>query len=126
MTKAATFFSFFCGFAMLGVWAVLLLSGQVTELTTAPIEASFLLAAEFATAAALLAGGYGLLRGRAWGARAEVAALGMLLYCAVYSIGVFGEQHNLPAAGFFVVIAVLALVFCGHFVRPAAGHLVQE
>lgn len=119
MIKAATLFSFFCGLAMLGVWAMLLLSGQVTELTTAPVEASFLLAAEFATATALLAGGYGLLRGRAWGARAEVAALGMLLYCTIYSIGVFGQQHNLPAAGFFVVVATLALVFCIYFVRTA-------
>ncbi len=121
MTKAAMIFSFFCGIAMFGVWATLLLTGGVPEVATTPLVVIFLLAAEFTTAGSLLVAGYGLLSRRAWGLRAELAALGMLVYCTIYSIGVFGQQSNLPATAFFVVIAALALVFCGYFVRTASA-----
>jgi hypothetical protein len=116
MKKAAAIFSLFCGSAMLVVWGILLTTGQVVELQTTPLEASFLLGAEFLTATALLIGGLGLLTEKGWGLRADLAALGMLLYCAVYSIGVFGQSGDTPAAVFFVVITTLAAVFSSRFI----------
>jgi len=111
MKKAPSIFSLFCGLAMLATWGFLLAAGQVIELQTSPIATGFLLAAEFLTALALLLGGIGLLTGQSWGLRADLAALGMLLYCTVFSIGVFGQQGNIPATGFFCVIAALAAYF---------------
>lgn len=116
MEKAASIFSLFCGTAMFAVWGVLLSTGKVPELHTSPLLAAALLAAEFLTALALVLGGFGLLTAKPWGFRADLAALGMLLYCAVYSIGVFGQPGNVPAAGFFVVIATLATVFAASFI----------
>ena len=98
------------------VWGFLLATGQVIELQSSPIETAFLLAAEFLTAFALILGGVGLLTGQSWGLRADLAALGMLLYCAVFSIGVFGQQGNFPATGFFCVIAALAAYFSTRFI----------
>lgn len=115
MIKAASIFSFFCGIAMLLTWSILLATGQVTELNTSPFEAIALLVAEFLTAIALIIAGYGLLRKHRWGLRAELAALGMLLYCAVYSIGAVGQQGLAPAI-FFAVITVLAALFSGKFI----------
>ena len=57
-----------------------------------------------------------LLTGKSWGIRADLAALGMLLYCALFSIGVFGQAGNIPAAGFFVAIIALAAVFSVLFI----------
>ncbi len=116
MKKAATVFSLYCGASMLAVWGILLATGRVPELQTSPFEATFLLGAEFLTAFSLLMGGIGLLTHQRWGLRAELAALGMLLYCTVYSIGVFGQAGNTPAAGFFAVVAVLATVFSLRFI----------
>jgi hypothetical protein len=116
MRKAAAIFSLFCGLAMLMTWGILLGTGRVPELETTPLEAGFLLAAEFLTAFSLLLGGFGLLSGRSWGFNMDLAALGMLLYCTVYSVGVFSQGRNMPATGFFVVIALLAGLFSASFI----------
>ncbi len=81
------------------------------ELRTAPIGTGFLLAAEFLTAGALLLSGLGLLAHQGWGTRVAAIALGMLLYCSIYSVGVFGQAGNRPATIFFGVIALLTLLF---------------
>lgn len=111
MTRALSIFSLFCGLGMLGTWGTMFVLGLVPELQTAPIGTSFLLAAEFLTAGALLASGLGLLAHQAWGIRIAPIALGMLAYCSVYSIGVFGQAGNPPATVFFVAIALLTLLF---------------
>jgi hypothetical protein len=113
MTRALSIFSLFCGLGMLGTWGTMFILGKVPELKTAPIGTGFLLAAEFLTAGALLLGGYGLLAHQAWGLRVAAIALGMLLYCSIYSIGVFGQAGNRPATAFFVAIALLTLLFSG-------------
>jgi hypothetical protein len=73
------------------------------------------LAAEFLTAVSLILGGFGLLAGKSWGLRADLAALGMLLYCTIFSTGALGAG-NAPAAIFFGAIATLAFVFSARFV----------
>jgi hypothetical protein len=90
---------------------ILLGTGNVPELKTTPLEAGFLLAAECLTACSLMLGGLGVLAAKSWGSPVELAALGMLMYCTVYSVGVFGQAGNLPATGFFVVITSLSAVF---------------
>ncbi len=120
MIKVVPFFSIFCGVGMLITWAILLLRGEVPDLRTDPIRATLLLAAEFLTAGALIAGGYGMLTQRPWALRTLLIALGMLLYCTIYSVGVFGQQDNVPATAFFVVVSVLTLVFSGLFILQAA------
>lgn len=120
MKKAAPIFSLFCGISMFVVWGILLTTGQVVELQIIPFETMFLLGAEFLTAISLTVSGLGLLTGKNWGLRANLAALGMLLYCTVFSIGVFGQQGNIPATSFFVVIAMLAAVFSTLFILESA------
>ena len=120
MIKTASIFSFFCGIAMLAVWGILLATGQFPELRSKPFEARFLLGAEFLTAVSLILGGFGLVTGKSWGLRADLAALGMLLYCAIFSTGTFGQAGNLPATVFFVVISTLAFVFSARFVLESA------
>lgn len=116
MKKTASIFSLLCGMAMVVVWGILFKTGQVVELRTSPFQALFLLGAELLTAVALILGGFGLLTGKRWGIRADLAALGMLLYCALFSIGVFGQAGNTPAVGFFSAITVLAAVFSSKFI----------
>lgn len=120
MNRAASIFSLFCGGAMLVVWSVLLATEKVVELRTAPIEAIALLCAEFITAALLILGGLGVLTHKTWGLRTDLVALGALLYCAVYSIGVFGQGGNPPAVIFFIAITVLAAIFSSTYIIKSA------
>lgn len=115
--KAAALFSILMGVMMLATWGVLLFTGRVPELVTKPLEAYLLLTAEFLTAFSLIAGGYGLLSNRRWGLRGTLVAMGMLLYCVIFSVGVFGQQGILPAAAWFVFVAVATLFFVSSFVR---------
>jgi hypothetical protein len=117
MIKMAACFSIFCGIGMLATWSSLILRGQVPELVTQPFETVFLLAAEIVTAITLISAGWGLLTRRKWGLPAGLIALGMLLYCAIYSVGVFGQQSVWPAVGFFVVVASLAAIFASKLLK---------
>jgi hypothetical protein len=115
MNKAIPLFSILMGLAQMATWVILFGLGQVPEIATQPFETWMLLVAEFLTGLALVFGGYALLSRRRWGLRLELAALGMLLYCTVYSTGVFGQQGNFPAASFFAIVALLSGVSIGSF-----------
>ena len=54
------------GIFMIGQWAFFLATDQVPELETEPLRIRFHLAAEFATAIALVIGGMGLLAAQSW------------------------------------------------------------
>ncbi|MFP4345070.1 MAG: hypothetical protein ACLFU8_10285 [Anaerolineales bacterium] len=70
----------------------LLATGNVPELETEPLAIAFHLAAELATAVALLFAGVGLLRRARWATSVTRLALGMLLYTVINSAGYFAEQ----------------------------------
>jgi peptidoglycan/LPS O-acetylase OafA/YrhL len=116
MTKAAAIFSILMGACLLATWVVLFALGQVPELSTGPFKTTLLLVAEALTGLSLIVGGYGLLTRRAWGLKLQLVALGMLLYCAIFSCGELG-QGNPPLAIFFGAVATLAFVFCWSLVR---------
>lgn len=117
LARTAAVFSISMGVLMLATWGVLLFTGGVPELYTLPLETSLLLTAEFLTAFSLIAGGFGLLSYRKWGMTVTLVAMGMLLYCVIFSAGTFGQQGTLLAAAWFVLVALATLFFVGSFVR---------
>ena len=106
----AAIYAIVVGAGMIGQWLVFLATGQVPELVTEPLRIRFHLAAEFATALALLVGGLALLTGQAWGRWFYLLAMGMLLYTVIVSPGYFAEQGNWVFVGMFAVLLLLALV----------------
>ena len=52
---------------MVGMWGMLYCTGQIVELATKPVEISFHLVSELATAVLLIVGGYALLTGKSMG-----------------------------------------------------------
>jgi hypothetical protein len=120
MTKAAAIFAILMGVLMLLVWGALLVTGQEPEVSAGTPPALFLLAAEFLTAFSLIVGGYGLYTRRKWGLRAALVALGMLLYCVIFSIGVFAGRGIAPAVAWFIFVTVAAAFFVGHLLREVS------
>ena len=103
-------FAIVVGIGMIGQWTLSLVKGQVPELRTEPVRIRFHLAAEFATALALLVSGIGLLAGGAWARDAYLVAAGMLLYTIIVSPGYFAQQGQWLMPALFAVILVLLLV----------------
>jgi hypothetical protein len=108
--KFAGIFSVIVGIMILAQWIFFIAAGQVPELQTEPIRILFHLAAEGATAVALILSGYGVLTRRSWAKTAGFIALGMLIYTVIVSPGYFAQQGVWPLVGMFAVILVLALV----------------
>lgn len=92
--KTLAIYSIIVGLAVLGIWIVQLLTGQATELETAPIEIALAIPADWLTAIMLLVAGAGLLSQRSWADRLYLFALGMLVYSVVISTGYFGQLGN--------------------------------
>jgi hypothetical protein len=106
----ASVFALVVGVGMIGQWIFFLATGQVPELETEPLRIRFHLAAEFATAIALLVGGIALLTGQPWGRWFYLLATGMLLYTVIVSPGYFAEKGQWVFVGMFATLLLLALV----------------
>jgi hypothetical protein len=106
----AAVFALVVGTGMIGQWLLFLITGQVPELQTEPLRIRFHLAAEFATALALLIGGLALLTDQAWGRWFYLLATGMLLYTVIVSPGYFAEKGQWAFVGMFASVLLLALV----------------
>ncbi len=106
-TKFAAIYSIVVGILMLCQWIFFLAAGQVPEVKTAPIALGFHLAAEAATALALVIAGLALLRRLSWGRAAGFTALGMLFYTVIVSPGYFAQQGAWPLVVMFGVLLAL-------------------
>lgn len=107
--KFAGWYSIIVGLLMLAQWGFFLAAGQVPELRTEPVRIAFHLAAEGATAAALVVSGIGLIRRLAWGRTAAFVALGMLIYTTIVSPGYFAQQGAWLLVVMFGALLVMAL-----------------
>jgi len=107
--KFAAWSSLAIGVLMLAQWAFFLGAGQVPELTTEPIALGFHLAAEAATAVALISAGILLLRHRRPGVTLGLVANGMLIYTVIVSPGYFAQLGQWPLVAMFAVLLAVAI-----------------
>jgi hypothetical protein len=107
--KFAAWYSIIVGVFMFAQWGFFLAAGQVPEVQTEPIRLAFHLAAEAATALALILSGIGLLRGWRRARQAAFIALGMLCYTVIISPGYFAQQGTWLLVGLFALVFILAL-----------------
>jgi len=120
MQKAASIFGIAMGLMMLGTWAFLLLRDQFPQIRTLPLQSGYLLAAEFLTAVALVAGGIGVLQARAWALPLLLVALGELIYCTVRFAGELGQSGSVAGLMFFSAVGMAGIVFACLLVASSA------
>ena len=112
----ASIFTIVIGVMMTVQWTITIAKKRVPGLeddATAgrgPIEMRFHWAAEFLTAALLLAGGIALLLDFDWATNIYLISIGMLIYTIINSSGYFAQQRKWPMVGMFTLILVLAIV----------------
>lgn len=104
-------YSILLGITMAGMWTVFIITGQIPEFETRPLEILFHLSAELLTALGLVAGGLGLLLGRRWGYKAYLVAMGMLLYTVIQSPGYYAQAGNLTFVVMFAILFLMTFFF---------------
>lgn len=98
------------GFALIGLWAALLVRHAVPELTAGLPSIRFHIAAELLTAVALLAGAVWLAVGDEPAARLlDAAGLGAIVYSTVNSPGYYAHRGNRTVVVMFGVLAIMAV-----------------
>jgi hypothetical protein len=115
--KFAAWCSLVIGVLMLAQWSFLLAAGEVPELQNESVRVAFHLAAEAATAAALITAAVALLRGRAHARKLGLVANGMLIYTVVVSPGYFAQKGQWPPVAMFAVLLALALISVARLAR---------
>ena len=111
MARWVAYYSILMGVMQIGTWVALYFLGVVRNYyVEKPFETIFLLIAEFLTAIAMIIGGSGILGGQRWGHPVNLTALGMMLYCAIFSFGSFGQTGNVPAAAWFAILTVTVIL----------------
>ena len=100
---------------MIGIWVMLLVTKHdpqlQTELQTIPFSIGMAITSDFLTAAALLAGGFGLIMNREWAVKVFLLSMGFLFYSVVNAAGLYGQRGDFAFIGMFAVIFIFAVIF---------------
>jgi hypothetical protein len=110
LRRTAAIYSILVGLAIIATWIILLSTGQVPELETAPLPITFHIIAEFITAAILLAGGIGLILSRTWAFNIYLLSMGMLIYAVVNASGLYAQRGNMAMIVVFIVVIIIAII----------------
>jgi len=119
MKKAVAIFCILMGLMMFGTWIFLFLFTGYPAVKTVPVETGYLLVAEFLTAAALVAAGYGMLSHRQWAMPLILVGLGELIYCTVRFAGELGQAGSPLGLVFFTTVGAFGIVCAVYLVMSA-------
>jgi hypothetical protein len=103
-------FAIVVGLGMIGQWVASYRSRNIPELSTEPIRIWFHIAAEMATAMALVLAGIGLVTAQPWSKSIYPVAIGMLFYTAIVSPGYFAQRGQWLWLGLFALLIVLGVI----------------
>ena len=106
-------YSIMIGILMILMWLVLILTNQVPEIYTAPLNIGYHLLAEFLTATFLLFGGFGLYTKKEWSFHLFLISMGMLLYTVIVSAGYYANDGDLIMVGMFTALQLFTILFIG-------------
>lgn len=115
--RIAAIYSIIVGISMLVMWVMFYAVWSIPELATEPAKILLHIAAEFATAIALLTAGWGLLNLKAWGHQVYLLATGALLYTIIQSSGYFLQTGEIVFVGMFALLFILTLLLLTKMVK---------
>ncbi len=111
MKKASCIYGIFVGVCMIGMWSMLLATGQAVELKTEPYSMAAHLTVEFLTAVLLIIGGTAVLLKKVWGKILHYVSLGALSYAVIMAGGYYMQEGNSPMAVMFGCLFAATLFF---------------
>ncbi len=111
MKKASYIYGIAVGFSMIGMWVMMLTTGQVPELLTEPVRIAAHIASELFTAFILVIGGILSLRRIRVGERVHIFSLGMLFYSVLNAAGYFMELGDYAMTIMFLCLTIITILF---------------
>lgn len=111
MRKFANIYSVFIGVGMIVIWSILLLSGQVLELTTEPFRIIAHIFSELITAVFLIVGGILSIKQTLNANAVHLISLGMLFYSVLTAGGYYLQKGDMVMTTMFAALIVLTSVF---------------
>jgi hypothetical protein len=125
--RLASIYSILVGISMIGLWIMLLSTGQVPELTTEPYRIMAHILAEVVTAVLLLGSGFGLFTQKTWSAKMFLFSQGALFYTLIASPGYYIQLGTIPMVIMFLALLVITLIFLGLVIlRPNEFEVKSE
>ncbi|WP_416840679.1 hypothetical protein [Haloferax sp. DFSO52] len=111
--KVVAVYALLTGIAILGLWTMLVMTEQATELRTEPYSMFTHLVAEGLTAVALVSAGIGLFRESEWAESLCLVGFGMLLYSVINSAGYYAQLGEIGAMLVFSAMSLTTVVALG-------------
>jgi hypothetical protein len=107
--KFSAWYGMLVGFIMIVQWIFFIATGNVPELQTEPWRIVLHLAAEFTTALMLIVSGIATLKSTAWGKKALLVGLGMVIYSEIVSPGYFAQLGQWSLVAMFAILLIGAM-----------------
>ncbi|MFQ5833667.1 MAG: hypothetical protein ACE5H4_13245 [Candidatus Thorarchaeota archaeon] len=126
VSKNASVYSILVGISMIGLWMMLLSTGQVPELASEPYRIMAHILTEIATGLLLAIGGWALITRRAWGTRLFIFSQGALFYSLIASPGYYIQLGTMPMVIMFVVLLVLNVAILGLLLKRPQEFATQQ
>lgn len=104
--KASAGFTIVVGLLMMGMWSMLVLTGQVPYLDTPQVEIKLHIFTEMLTALMLIIGGVSVLRGWTNLVNLHYISQGMLIYAIINSSGYYIDMGEIAMTAMFGVLLV--------------------
>jgi len=104
--KASAFFTIIVGVLMMGMWTMLVFTGQVPYLDTPQLEIKLHIFTELLTAGALMLGGISVLLGWKRLNPLHYVSQGMLLYSLINSSGYYIDLGETTMTAMFGVLLI--------------------
>jgi len=112
LRKTAAIYALIVGISMIGVWILLIATGQdqrlQDELRNIPFEIGMAITSDILTAIVLLVAGIGLIKDSNWAAKVFLLSMGLLFYSVVNAVGLYGQRGDLAFIIMFCVILAFA------------------
>ena len=109
-TKIISIYSIFIGIAVLAMWTMILVKGNIHEGQT---ELTFHLVSEFLMAIICIVSGVLLLGKHKHAKLLNIFGLGMVIYSVLNAAGYYGERGDNSAMSMFIVLFVITPVIFG-------------
>jgi len=107
--RVSGFFTIIVGVLIMGMWTMLVFTGQVPYLDTPQVEIKLHIFTELLTAGALILGGLSVLRGWKPLNRLHYVSQGMLIYAIINSSGYYIDLGETAMAAMFGVLLIGAI-----------------
>ncbi|NPD90588.1 MAG: hypothetical protein HGN29_17895 [Asgard group archaeon] len=95
---------------MKGIWILLLVTKQVPEIKTAPVDITLHIIAEYITGFLSIISGILLLINIAWAGTLFIAAIGMVIYAVINAAGYYGQKKEWSFVIMFGTLLISAVI----------------